>query len=263
MKLQWCVFSRRISSRVVLWVSAVLHTLLAALFLLILVPAVAAAKPLVADLSQYHIQIDSSFTGTRLLLFGSRNDIGDIIVVVRGPEKSFTVRKKEWVSGLWINGQSQHFLSVPVFYMLASSKPFKDIKKTPIFAALQIGLDTFVPPSPDLHYLSFAPALIRYGQEQHLYAESEQKVSFMGESLFKYVIAFPDNIPRGDYSADIYLFNDGQLSAMQSIPLRIEKIGFDAVVYDFAQEHSVLYGLCAIALALGIGWAAGSLMQRI
>ena len=51
------------------------------------------AKPVIADLSDYDIRIDSSFTGTSLLLFGARNEPGDVIVVVRGPKKKFVVQK--------------------------------------------------------------------------------------------------------------------------------------------------------------------------
>src|SRR5271155_5038835 len=92
--------------------------------LLLLLPLAASAKPLVADLSQYRIEIDSSFTGTRLLLFGSRNDIGDIVIVVRGPERKFTVRRKERIAGVWMNHRERHFDDVPAYYAIATSKPF-------------------------------------------------------------------------------------------------------------------------------------------
>jgi len=232
-----------------------------ACLLILLTPVMLHARPLVADLSQYRVEIDSSFNGTRLLLFGARNDIGDIVVVVRGPERSFVVRKKDRIAGIWVNRAEQSFGHVPTYYALASSKPFAAMRDTALFAPLRIGLKETVD-AGSMH-ADFADALIHWEQSQHLYSDTVQKVSFMGESLFKLVIYFPDNIPRGDYSADIYLFNDGQLTSVQSIPIHVEKTGFDAFVYDFAHAHSVLYGLFAVLLALGIGWSAHSLMKRI
>jgi uncharacterized protein (TIGR02186 family) len=224
---------------------------------------VAQAKPLVADLSQYRIEIDSRFNGTRLLLFGARNDIGDIVVIVRGPEKNFTVRKKKRVAGIWINSEERNFTDVPTYYTVASSKQFKDMRDTSLFAPLRVGMKETVLPVGDTDTQAFAEALIGQKQADHLYSGSVEKVSFMGESLFKLVLPFPDNIPRGNYSANVYLFNDGHLTGMQSIPIFVEKIGVDAFIYDFAQNHGFAYGFIAVALALGMGWAGTSLIRRI
>lgn len=222
----------------------------------------AQAKPLVADLSQYRIEIDSSFNGTRLLLFGSRNDTGDILVAVRGPERLFTVRKKERIAGIWVNRDQERFAHVPTYYAIASSRPIAAMQQTALFAPLRIGLNETLGDAGKNND-DFAQALIRYQQSRGLYSQAPEHVSFMGESLFKLVIPFPDKIPGGDYTADVYLFNDGQLSGMQSIPIHVEKTGFDAFVSDMSDRHSVLYGGFAVLMALGIGWGFNALMRRI
>lgn len=231
------------------------------LLLFILLPGPLLAKPLVADLSQYQIRIDSSFTGTRLLLFGSRNDTGDIVVAVRGPEKTYVVRRKERMAGIWVNSDEERFRDVASYYLLGGSKNLADMRHNALFGPLKVGFDQAVAQSGSSR--EFSDALIRYMQGTRLYSPSEQRISFMGESLFKLVIPFPDNIPRGDYSADVYLFRDGALASMQSIPIHVEKAGADAFIYDFAHNHSVLYGLFAVLLALGMGWGASSLMRRL
>lgn len=217
------------------------------------------AKPLIADMSGYRIEIDSGFTGTRMLLFGSRNEVGDIILVVRGPNADYMIRKKEKVGGmLWLNRRKQRLKDVPIFYMVASSKAFKDIKNTDLFAPLGIGFKQVVTQGRE----DFVNAFLDYQQEQKLYNMPSQKISFMDESLFKMSIPFPDNIPRGNYSADVYLINDGHLISMQSIPLRVERTGLDAFIYQTAQEHGLLYGLFATVMALGIGWSASRLLHK-
>ncbi len=217
------------------------------------------AKPLIADMSGYRIEIDSGFNGTRLLLFGTRNETGDVVVVIRGPKNNYIVRKKEQVGGvLWLNRKKQRFFDVPSFYIVSSSKSLNDIKNTEIFGPLGIGFKSVMGEGkPD-----FVDAFLNYQQSRRLYSMTPQKVSFMDESLFKLVLPFPDNVPRGSYTADVYLINDGHLTSMQSIPLRVERSGFDALIYAFAQDHGVLYGLFAMFMALVLGWGASRLLHK-
>lgn len=225
---------------------------------------VAEAKPLIADMSRYRIEIDSGFTGTRLLLFGTRNETGDVLIVIRGPESNYMIRKKEQVGGfLWLNRYKQRFKHVPIFYMFASSKAIKDMKNTDLFTPLGIGFQQVVGEGkPD-----FVSAFLAAQRDRGLYNvpianAPVEKISFMDESLFKLMLPFPDNIPRGDYSADIYLVNDGRLVSMQSIPLQVERTGMDAFIYRFAHEYGFLYGLCAMVMALSLGWGASRWLHK-
>lgn len=230
-----------------------------ALALLWCIMAVGAqAKPLIADMSGYRIEIDSGFTGTSLLLFGARNETGDVIVVVRGPTKDYMIRKKEQVGGfLWLNRRRQKLENVPAFYVIASSKPLKDIRNSEIFKPLGIGFQHLVTQGKE----EFVNAFLTHQHVNTLYTTLE-KVSFMDESLFKLSLPFPDNIPRGRYTVDIYLINDGVLTSMQSIPLRVERTGFDAFVSEAAQQNGLLYGLFAVIMALGIGWGASRVIHK-
>src|SRR5690348_293467 len=116
------------------------------ILLLCFFPLPALATPLVGDLSNYRIDIDSSFNGTRIFLFGARNDNGDIVVVIRGPYKNYLVRKKEQIGGIWINRDRMKFYHVPDFYALASSKPLDDIGQSPVFRQLGIGIVNLLTP---------------------------------------------------------------------------------------------------------------------
>jgi hypothetical protein len=50
--------------------------------------------------------------------------------------------------------------------------------------------------------------------------------------------------------------------ARSTAPVIIDKSGFERDIYVFAHENSFLYGLMAIAMALGMGWAAGQLGRQ-
>lgn len=233
-----------------------MRVLVTLITLLMATPSLSA--PIAADISSHKVEIFSGFTGTSLLLFGARNDAGDIVVVIRSPEKDMIVRKKVRTAGIWVNRGESHFSNIPQFYAIASSRPLHEINESESFGLLDI-LDTHFDQETD----EYKKALRRISTESGMHSATVGDVEFMGETLFKARFNFPDNIPRGTYTAEIYLFSDGQLSGVQTIPIQVYKIGFDAFIYDTAQHHSLLYGLCAVLMALSLGWIASWLFQRI
>ena len=93
---------------------------------------VAAEKPvLVPDISARQVQIQYSFTGAQLLLFGAVVYPGgrvptrpvDIVVVLRGPVQPILLREKQKIAGIWMNADSNRFRSAPSFYAVAASRP--------------------------------------------------------------------------------------------------------------------------------------------
>ena len=85
----------------------------------------------------------------------------------------------------------------------------------------------------------------------------------MAETLFKTVIEFPDDIPPGDYTAEIYLISGNEVAGMQSIPIKVVKSGLDAFVYAYAHDHPIFYGISAVVLSLSAGWFVGRDFERI
>ncbi len=240
--------------------------ILFALFILISSGQTSYARPVIADLSLRMIEIDSGFTGTEILLFGARNDAGDIVVVIRGPESSYVVRKKERVAGIWVNKQNIVFNKVNGFYAAATSRPLSELRNDSLLKALEIGMDNLdIKPSyvPMLDEDEFTQAFLDKQMENRLYSPAIEDVSFIGDTLFRTIINFPENIIRGVYTAEIYLFSDGQLIGMQSTPLVVRKKGFDAFVFDFAYNQPLLYGVMAVIMALVAGWVAGAIFRKV
>ena len=83
----------------------------------------ARSEGIVADLSSHLVAISSGFTGASVVLFGATEGGGDIIAVIRGPERELTVWRKGKVAGIWVNAESMTFSNVPSFYAVAASRP--------------------------------------------------------------------------------------------------------------------------------------------
>lgn len=230
------------------------------------------------NLALRRIEIDSRFQGMKMLLFGARHDAGDVVVVIRGPELSYVVRRKDRIAGIWVNREEQRFDGVHGYYALSSSVPLTDIGNDYLLKSLginpytisrtnltnqpQIESHTLVNLEEDKVQDPFTKALLDKGYKKRLYSPKIGKIQFIGDTLFRTIIDFPESIPRGQYNAEVYLFREGLLIGMEVIPLVVKKRGFDAFIFDLAYTYPALYGILAVSCALFAGWAAGSIFRR-
>ena len=86
-----------------------------------------------------------------------------------------------------------------------------------------------------------------------LYREKVGRVSFLGNQLFRAEFELPANVPTGSYQVHVFLLRDGRVVSAQTTPLRVDKVGVEAEVFDFAHKQSALYGVVAILVALMAG----------
>lgn len=224
------------------------------------------ARPVIADLSLRQIEIDTSFKGTEILLFGARNEAGDIVVVIRGPKLSYILRKKEKIAGIWVNQKHALFENVNGYYNAAASRPVQEIKNDSLVKALGIGMQNLDLPEKvdkNIDIDEFRQAFLQKQVKADLYFPVIGEVQFIGDTLFRTIIQFPENIPPGVYNAEVYLFSNGQLSGLQTTPLIVKKKGFDSLVYNFSHGYPLIYGIVAVILALTAGWIAGVLFRKV
>lgn len=248
---------------------------LLALLLLLGLAGPAAAQPrLVTELSQSRIDISYRFAGAELLVFGAiqypggrvpREEPG-IAVVVRGPTESGVVRERGRVAGIWMNTAAMRFETMPGFYAVATTAPVRDLLDERSAAIHEIGLrhlqlSPTTAADPE-EVRRFEDGLVETRVRRGLYVEQPFGVRVTDDVLFRARIPFPSAVPVGPYQAEIYLIQDGKVLARATAPLIIDKTGFERGLWLFAHEHSLLYGLLAVGIAVLLGWAAGTLMAR-
>jgi uncharacterized protein (TIGR02186 family) len=228
----------------------------------------ARANALVADLSQHLIAITTAFVGTNVVLFGTSDGEGDIVVTVHGPREDQIVRRKARVAGIWINRTGLAFADVPAYYAVASSGPIDAVAHPEVLARHEIGVEHLKLKPIDATGLeiseiaAFQDALVRNKQRQALYSRTPAPVNFIGPRLFRATLGFPANVPPGIYRVQVFELSDGQVTGAQRSTLVISKIGLEADIYDFAQQQGALYGLLAVALSLTLGWLAGVIFRK-
>lgn len=243
-----------------------MRTLLAALLLVAAMGPVRAAEPLVADLSKHLVAITTGFAGTDVLLFGAVEGEGDVVVVVRGPNRAETVRRKDRQAGIWINSGRAEIANAPSFYRVAATRPLAEIAPPAVLERHQIGLahlDLAIQAEDGaVAAAEYREALIRLKQKKGLYGDAVQDIGFLGQRLFRTDVHFPANVPVGTYLVEVYLLANGEVVSAQTTPLVISKIGIGADVYDFAHQQAALYGIIAIILAATAGWLAAVAFKK-
>jgi uncharacterized protein (TIGR02186 family) len=232
----------------------------AVLLLVALLPAAARADEVVADLSSHIIAIGSGFTGDQVVLFGATDGPGDIVAVMRGPEREMTVWRKGKVAGIWVNAESITFRNVPSYYQVAASRPVDELLSPGTAALYRIGpgnlkLEPITRGDAD-RAKRFADALVQEQQRAGLYGNAPIKIAFLGERLFRATLDFPANVPPGAYLVQIFLVRDRDIVGGQTTPLVVSKVGLDAAVSDFATREAAAYGAIAVLVAVVAGWLA-------
>jgi len=249
------------------------RTLLALLALLVLaLPA--QAQRLVADLSDHHISLSSSFTGTEIIVFGTIENIPegnegpfDIAVVVQGPPENVTVRRKERIAGIWVNAESVSIDALPSFYYVASSSPFYELMSASRRNSYDIGTDVFgLPDRPfdpvaSQRFEQFREAMVNLLTERGLVVEEQHGVRFRGEHLFRARIPIPATVQEGTYNVTVFLFENENVIGAQNALLTIDKVGIEGRLNGLAHSHPFIYGLMALFMALIVGLGANFILR--
>ena len=260
--------------------AALAGTLMA--LLLLMMPAAAQApettnpENIQIGLSTDRISITSDFTGADLTIFGAIDNIDpllsrqgryDVIVVLEGPPRPIVVRKKNRVLGMWINTQSETFVSVPVSYSVATTRAWQDVTNPSSYRQMALGADNItVTPfnrnGDPATITEFTAALRARKKATGLFSERIGGVQFLSQSLFRATLHLAPNVPVGTHRARVFLFKNGVFIKESSAQLAILKAGFEQRVHRAAQDNSFLYGVVAVVLAFVTGWLGRVIFRR-
>lgn len=238
--------------------------------LLLLAGAAAAQGPpgerIVLGLSSDQVAITATFDGSSILVFGAvRRDAPppegaplEVIVAVSGPLRPLTVRRAERVGGIWVNAGAAGVDAAPSFYAVATTAPFREVLSDTedLRHAVSIprairAVGTGVEDRQD-----YLDALIRIRVRSGDYRLVEGGVDLEEETLFRARIDLPANLVEGDYRARIFLTRGGRVVDTYETSIAVRKVGIERWLHALSVDQPLLYGLLALALAIGAGWGA-------
>ena len=248
------------------------------------IPAQAAPNHVVADLSEDLVEITSGYHGTELLLFGAYRGMpgDDLILEVRGPSTHLLQRRKEQKAGIWVNVETVKWMAVPSFYHLFSTRPLKEIAGSEALGDARIGADTLglrmaqaaggnnghgagddsVIGAPVAGTAAQTEGLARNMTRMGLWGTKSNAVATQQDMLYRTALSLPSNVPPGAYVIRVLHFRDGVAINESKTDMNVRKAGLSALIYRFAHDYSLFYGLFAIAFAVASGWLAAVAFRR-
>ena len=241
--------------------------------------APAAAERLVMSISRHQVLVNSNFSGTSIVLFGTvepdtptsrRRAIGyDLVVTVSGPKQTIVERRKERVLGIWTNIGSRTFLNVPSYLAVLSNQPFEQITNPETIRQLQLGLADKVFPQVlgnDIGDVarddSFRNNFLRLKTQYQLYVQKTNGVTLLTPTVFRAEIPLPAEAPIGNYDVDVKVLADSALLTRANSAFEIIKVGFEQFVANAAQQYGLLYGITTAMMAIMTGWFAAVVFRR-
>ena len=248
------------------------------------IPAQAAPNHVVADLSEDLVEITSGYHGTELLLFGAYRGMpgDDLILEVRGPSTDLLQRRKEQKAGIWVNVETVKWMAVPSFYHLFSTRPLTEIAGSEALGDARIGADTLglrmaqaagggnghgagddsVIGAPVAGTAAQTEGLARNMTRMGLWGTKSNAVATQQDMLYRTALSLPSNVPPGAYVIRVLHFRDGVAINESKTDMNVRKAGLSALIYQFAHDYSLFYGLFAIAFAVASGWLAAVAFRR-
>ena len=200
-----------------------------------------------------------------MVLFGAIDGPGDVIVVVRGPERDVTVwrkSRKSPASGSMPNQVT--FANVPSFYAVAASRPLDEIVSPATAAFYRIGVAN----------LKFVAEIRRRRRTaSRLFTALDRSAArpaglflrpksarshFLGDRLFRTTIDFPANVPTGTYLvAGLPGARQRRRQRRRRRRWSSRKVGRRCGGIRFRHaDQPALYGAIAVVTAVMAGWLA-------
>lgn len=241
--------------------------LIAALLWATLGPA-ARAEEIVAGLSQARVSITADFSGEEILVYGAvrreapvpRSAPLQVIVTVRGPDTTATVRRKGRVAGIWVNREAVTIDRAPSFYAIETTGPLADILSQTEDLRHRVSIGRVVRAIGSSAEAADAPAfveaLVRLRSEAGLYTVREGAVTLVEDTLFRADVRLPANLTEGLYRVRMYLTRGGEVVDWQERTILVRKDGLERVLFNLSQRQPAVYGALSLLIALVAGWLA-------
>lgn len=239
------------------------------LLVLSLVPA-RAENLVVGGVSQHSVSLTTDFSGSELFIYGAfettEADVTpDIIITVTGPLEPVKVRKKERVSGIWINGPAVQIDEAPSFYAVATTREFRDIVNFTDDLRYRIHLDNVIRLVDAPRWVedreAYRSAVARIREQDGLYEILSGNVKVIENKVFETRVQLPANLVEGDYTARIFLLHNKQVLDVFEDKIEVRRAGLGRFIYSSAQTHPALYGIASILIALLAGWLASAFFR--
>jgi len=220
--------------------------LLAALFLSC--PAFAAA-PVSMTIRPNLVAIGTGFNGTKVTVTGAVPQGTSAVIRLLGEPRNKTFKKKGKALGLlWMNLGEVEIQGVPDVFLVGTDGVSDINWEHSDLAFMSVKGDT-----EDLIYDEF----IKLMEQDGFYEVENNVIQYTGQAegmrSFKAELSIPSAMHQGVYRVEVLSVKDGKIADMAAEELHTKLTGLPAFLSKLAFEHSLLYGVAAVVIAILAG----------
>ena len=245
----------------------------------VLLAAVLSASPAVAQidmsffLEPHRVGIDLRYDGLDVLAVGViPKDADGVILTCHSSEMPpITVVRKERVVLFWMATKKFHIENTPGLYLLASSKSLDELlgeRRHTIADEHEIGYPA-IRRAWSVERLSGEEAeddmdvlfngLVSLKEKEGLYDMDEHGIRLEPDGLFLHRFRIPDKVTVGSKTVTAYAIKDHRVIRTYQQKLEVDQAGAVKWLTELAYDHSALYGIVAVLVAVVAGLGVSKL----
>jgi len=248
----------------------IIGTFIFAAFCLSTLSAVAAQDVARIAVEPEAINIGALYDGIALTATGSIPADSEAVVRFVGAACDLHMKEKGKVGGImWMNLDSITFKGAPSACLVSSAVDLKGLEAdggVSIKVLRLSGLKRSVEVEANGcgHENAFEEFL-KLKQKEGLYREMFGNISYEsaseGQKTFRAIVPIPSRLAPGDYAVKLDAVRNGDVIARAEQPVKVNLVGFPALMSGLAFGHSALYGILATIIALIAGLGIGLVFQ--
>ncbi len=232
------------------------------------IPALALGATLELTITPDVVQIGSFFQGQRITISGRIPAGAEAVMEVVGPTTTEHLLRKGRRGGLWMNVGEIDVEGAPSIYLAASTSPTLLSAAPPEaswgYQALKKRIQ-FSGRIETAEREEFLGQFFELQESENIYATFPGALKAAAASGAAQTVSgsfsVPTKIKPGTYEVCLSVIQNGELAAKECTNLKVEMVGFPAMLSSLAYQHGATYGILAVIIAIVTGFAIGFLFK--
>ena len=227
-----------------------------------------AGTPARLEIEPNAIFIGASYNGIDISVTGEIPSDTDAVVRLKSKGENFKLKKKGKAMGLlWMNMATVSFHNCPSIFMVSmpGSISGSSTQDESNWESLGLGLKAVekeVEISPEQKDKSgLFQEFIKLKEKEGKYKTYRDGIHYTpgnaGTKTFSTKIAIPDGIKIGQYMVELFVIKDSAVVDKTAKMIKVDQVGFPRLLSSLAFDHSLLYGIMAVMVALIAGLITG------
>jgi len=204
------------------------------------------------------VGIGTNFNGTDLSISGTVPEGTAAVIRLMGePRDEFFKEKGKALGVLWMNLKTVEIKGVPDVFLMGT-----DGVSTIDWEHSDLGFKAVKGETDDLVFDEFIKLMENDGFYEVEKDVVQYKPAANGQRGFTASLSIPSAMHQGIYRVEVLAVKDGQVMGVASEELHTKLTGLPAMLSVFAFDHSLLYGVAAVLIAILAGLAMSLLFKE-